>query len=80
MTYRMVFGKCDWCGRPNRVLHRGDTAGLEAWACAECHDRPLSDDVDDLLDEIARLRETASTNHDRALLRDMETALLEALD
>jgi hypothetical protein len=78
MTYRMIFGECDCCGTRNRVLHRGEAAGCEAYACAECRCGELGDDMDDLADEIERLLPLAENGKQHAHIYALEAALIEA--
>jgi hypothetical protein len=47
-----IFGECDCCGTDNRVLHRGEAAGLEAYACAECRYTDPKDEAYEIEEEI----------------------------
>lgn len=79
MTYRMIFGECDCCATPNRVLHHGEVTGIETYACAECSCGILSDDLDDLEDEIERCQEAKpETAEQWARIAALEAALVEA--
>jgi hypothetical protein len=78
MTSKLIFGDCDCCGKPNRVLHFALAHSIETWACAECHGNKLSDDVDDLNDEIYRLNPKAETSEQHAHLCSLYAALEEA--
>lgn len=75
----MIFGQCDCCGTSNRVLHRGEASGLEAYACAKCRYGALADDADDLRDEIERLLSKAETGEQWAHICALEAALVEAI-
>lgn len=77
-AYRMIFGECDCCGARNRVLHRGEASGLEAYACSRCHFSALSDDIDDLEDEIEHLKPLADDGAKWAYICALEAALIEA--
>lgn len=76
----LPFGDCDCCQKPNRVLHHCWAHGTETAACAECQGNPLSDDIDDLQDEIDRLRPLAETAEQWAAHRigALESAVDEA--
>lgn len=70
----LIFGECDACGAPNRVLHRTVAYGIETCACAACFDRPLADDADDLQDAIDEAREAGQ----EARAVELTAALVEA--
>lgn len=74
----IIFGECDYCTAKNRMLHKGEVTGIETYACAECYGRELADDVDDLQDEIERLRPLAETGEQWARICAIEAALVEA--
>ena len=75
-AYRMIFGECEPCGKPGRVLHHGEVSGLETYYCAECGGGKLSDDLDDLQDEIERIIEAKPTTAKEWLrVRDMAAAV-----
>lgn len=75
----MTFGTCDCCDKPNRVLSRGETCGLEAYACALCRYGALADDADDIVDEIERLTmREPETAEQWAHLCALEAAYVEA--
>lgn len=79
-NFRLIFGECDCCGKPNRVLHRGESCGCEAYACADCHfGGSLADDADDLTDEIDRLIPDAETGEQWAHICALEAAYVEAV-
>lgn len=48
----LIFGECDCCGAENRVLHRGEAAGCEAYACAECRYSDPKDEAHEIEEEI----------------------------
>jgi hypothetical protein len=78
-TFRMIFGECDCCAKPNRVLHRGEVTGIETYACAECRGSSLSDEIDDLEDEIERCVQARPESGEQwAHIAALEGALLEA--
>jgi hypothetical protein len=74
----MTFGTCDCCDKPNRVLHRCEAYGIETYACAQCHCRPLSDDADELQGEIEDLLPKAETGEQWAHIAALEAAYVEA--
>lgn len=51
----LTFGECDCCGKV-RVLHNIVAYGIEISACTICRGGNLSDDIDDLEDEIERVK------------------------
>lgn len=71
----MIFGECDACGAPNRVLHRTVAYGIETCACAACFGNPLADDADDLRDAIDEARVAGAG----ARLTRLAAALAEAI-
>ena len=73
----MIFGECDNCGAKNRVLTPGVAYGIEGAFCRECRGDDLSEDRDDLLDEIERLKPPAETGSQWAHLCALQSALDE---
>lgn len=72
-------GECECCGAPNRVLHPTTTAyGMDASPCAACCGGSLADDIDDLRDEIDRLRALASTAAQWAHVCALQGAVIAA--
>lgn len=61
MTYRFIFGECDCCAKPNRVLHHGFACGIEAYGCTDCTCGDRNADADDIQDEIETLKPKAET-------------------
>jgi hypothetical protein len=80
MAYRTIFGTCDCCDARNRVLHYAEVTGIETYGCAECKwGGHLSDDLDDLEDEIERCLEAKpKTGEQLAHIAALEAALVEA--
>ena len=75
----MIFGQCDCCAKPNRVLHHRWPSGVETWACAECCYGDLIDDISDIEQAIATLKAEPSLSEDGARhLANLETALRDA--
>jgi len=69
--------ECECCGAPNRVLHRCVVYGIEASACAICRGDALSDDIDDLRDEIDRVYREQPDDHRYGI--QLQAAIIEAL-
>jgi hypothetical protein len=78
MTTRLIFGECDACAKPNRVLRHAIVGGTETYACAPCGAGSLADDVDDIEAEIDRLKPMAETGAQWGHLCALEAALVEA--
>lgn len=73
----MIFGECDSCRAPRRVLHQTVAYGIETYACRVCFGEPLSEDIEELLVEIEKLHPPRDLDKD-LYLRDLYIALLEA--
>lgn len=75
----LVFGECDCCGADNRVLHRGEVAGLEAMACAECRYTNPADEAHEIEDEIDAIEADPARHgdgeHRRLLLANLRAEL-----
>ena len=78
ISHKLIFGECDCCGTPNRVLHRCEVTGIETYACAICRNGELSDDIDDLEGEIESLAPKAESGEQWAHVCALEAALVEA--
>lgn len=79
MAYRMIFGECDACAEKNRVLHYCEVTGIETYACMECHNGHLHEDIDDLKDAIDDLEAKPSLSEDgRRHLANLKLALAVA--
>lgn len=75
----MIFGQCDCCGTPNRVLRQGGRLlGMDAYACAICRNGELGEDINDLEDEIYHLRSKAKTDKQWEHIGALKAALVEA--
>jgi hypothetical protein len=80
MIHKLIFGECDCCTKPNRVLHRCEAYGIETYACAECRHCSLSDDIDEIEDEIERIRVSGDTSaYSIVYVSDLREALKEAI-
>lgn len=75
---KLLFGECDACGAPNRVLHQCIAYGIETCACALCRGGTLADDIDDLEAELECLRALAEAARPIVLVARLEAALAEA--
>jgi len=73
----LIFGQCDCCGKDNRVLHRGEAAGCEAYACAECRYTDPAEEAYEIEEEIEAI-ETDPNRHGNGEHRSILLANLRA--
>jgi hypothetical protein len=78
MTHHLIFGECDCCGTRNRVLTTCVAYGSDTAACTECRYGSLSDDADELHNEIERLLPLAETGEQHTRICALEAAYVEA--
>lgn len=71
----LIIGECECCGALNRVLHPTTAYGMDASPCSPCRGNPLSDDIDDLRDEVDRRYEAGQW----AGMMELHAALTEAM-
>lgn len=74
---KLIFGECDACSAPNRVLHRCIAYGIETCGCSACFGRPLADDIDDLEGELEHWRALPEAERPIVLIARLEVALVE---
>lgn len=75
----LIFGQCDCCGSKNRVLHLGNAAGCEAYACGPCRYVDPKDEAYEIEDEIEAIEADPNRHgggeHRRLLLENMKAEL-----
>ena len=76
----IIFGECDCCGMSNRILHRGEASGAEAYACAACRLVNPADEIEEIEEELDACREDLSRHgageHRARLISNLEAELV----